>query len=245
MRLLHLSDLHVRGDGSAHDLRVQALLAAAQLVAGPTGALLITGDLTDNSHPDAWSFLLASLPADRNRFYLVAGNHDRGGHGFAGVDAASSALADQHTTHGARLAVGPRFFSPRRPSVLLCDSTIRTPEPLTETARGCSGLGFARLLYACGQQQHASPADVVAVHHDPTRTYALDPLAWSRGAEFLGAVCAGARFVCCGHAGRDVTLSPLPGGGTLCNADGCVDAGQGVLLDFSATPPRAEIVPLL
>ena len=83
MRILHLSDFHLRGDGGL-SFRVVDTLECLRVVADhlktlvqKPDALVITGDLADSGDAHAYSLLHEALAPLSLPVYAVPGNHDR------------------------------------------------------------------------------------------------------------------------------------------------------------------------
>ncbi|MFQ8735499.1 MAG: metallophosphoesterase [Bilophila wadsworthia] len=83
MRILHLSDFHLRGDGGL-SFRVVDTLECLRVVAEhlktlvqKPDALVITGDLADSGDAHAYSLLHEALAPLSLPVYAVPGNHDR------------------------------------------------------------------------------------------------------------------------------------------------------------------------
>ncbi|WP_223692629.1 metallophosphoesterase [Leifsonia poae] len=186
LRILHLSDTHLFGDGSLHYGVVDTLAAldrvldrAAALDA--VDAVVVSGDLSDDGSPESYQLLadrLAPWAAGRGAQVVPAmGNHD---------DAAAfeRVLGDRERT------VGIRGFR-----IVTVDSTI----PGAGYGR-VEGARLDRLAEALAEP--APNGTVVVLHHPPVppTTRLFDSLRFVDPAPFL-AVCAAAdvRVVLAGH----------------------------------------------
>lgn len=90
LRLLHISDIHVRGAREKEPWRRQDVLGTAWtenikqiLQDGPIGLVCLTGDVASTGQPDEYDEatvfveeLLAQLGLPKRRFFVVPGNHD-------------------------------------------------------------------------------------------------------------------------------------------------------------------------
>lgn len=86
MRILQLSDFHLRGDGGL-SFRVADTASCLQDLVDHLGkmrpvpdVLVLTGDLADNGDPESYSMIKKALDPICARIYAVPGNHDRRDH---------------------------------------------------------------------------------------------------------------------------------------------------------------------
>lgn len=84
LRVAHLSDLHIPYNGKLTEKaewrpdlldRCIAGLESAHK-AGPLGAIVFSGDVTDTGHQDAWTSFISKFARYRDQTVLAPGNHD-------------------------------------------------------------------------------------------------------------------------------------------------------------------------
>jgi len=177
MRIFHVSDLHFHRDAEKNRAAVQALQAVRELMTEPGDYLIVTGDITDDGHPEQYHNACAELKKiGRGRVFICPGNHDFGAAGnFFDPDRArrfDSILCEE-------LGQGGTFAGSGRPVVNLVhdrdtsamfialDSNLETVHPF-DLACGEIGdvqLGALDALLADGATCDAFK--VVVLHHHP------------------------------------------------------------------------------
>jgi 3',5'-cyclic AMP phosphodiesterase CpdA len=76
MKLLHISDTHIRGDGDEELRKRFALIQQFE------GKIILTGDVTDDGSEEQYGVASNLLQSLRERLYLCPGNHDYGWQGI-------------------------------------------------------------------------------------------------------------------------------------------------------------------
>lgn len=152
LRLLHLSDTHLAGDGTLHHGVVdtaaalgRVLVRAADLTA--LDAVVVTGDLTDDGSPEAYRALRDAVEPWAARrhasVHYVMGNHDL-------PEAFERVLGDRVGTAEVR---GFRI--------------VRLDSSVPEAGYGCLGAGQLGWLTAALREPGGEAGSVVLVHHPP------------------------------------------------------------------------------
>ncbi|MGC3993410.1 MAG: phosphodiesterase [Propionicimonas sp.] len=230
--IVHLSDLHLTGDGraltgglEADALLVEALRALTASAVTPS-AIVVTGDVTDDGHPDAYARARALLDPVAEEFgatlVWVVGNHDRRAAfraGLLGLAADDRPADTVHDLAGLRLVVLDTTVPGHHHGELTDDQLDRLAATLAEPAPRGTVLAL-----------HHPPLPVVIAPSDDIEL---------RGQDRLASVLAGTdvRAILAGHlhyatastfAGIPVsvaaaccyTIDPLAPGGHVRGRDG-------------------------
>lgn len=202
MTIVQITDLHLSRPGRAGVGGADPAAALAATVAAigrleqPPAAVIATGDLVDDGHPDAYALLRETLAPLTMPIYLLAGNHDAREPLFAAFpDHAELARGAPDGTLQYEATIGPlRLLAldtlvPGHPWGELCDARLDWLEGKLAQCRG-------------------TPV-VVAMHHPPFRTLiaAMDGIGLRRGSERLAAILRGypgVERVICGHLHRSI-----------------------------------------
>lgn len=228
--IAQISDLHLKrpGDRGVGDIDPAAALtttmAAIGRLAQPPDALVITGDLADDGHPESYGVLRDALAPLAMPVYLLAGNHD-----------AREALFDAFPGH-ARLAAGAPADSLQYevaigPLRLLVLDTLAPGHEYGELCEARLDWLEASLGRCAGQPV------VVAMHHPPFATLIepMDQIGLRRGGARLASILQGhpnVERVICGHLHRAIDARF---GGTI--ASTCPSTVHQMNLDFDSGSP--------
>jgi 3',5'-cyclic AMP phosphodiesterase CpdA len=211
IKFIHVSDLHFhRSD--ADNRPVAAVLAGIReefFVGDPHAVLLVTGDITDDGHPEQYAQARQALIGfGPNRVLACPGNHD---YGPAGLFYSPSRGRRFDSDLAARLGTVEPYFTKDEPSVTL----LRDRDGDRVMALGLNGVleTTTPIDFSCGEVGHrqlaaldatlANPASraipkIVYVHFHPFMH--ADPTMRLRDADALVRVLEGRiQVLCFGH----------------------------------------------
>ncbi|MFZ6990253.1 metallophosphoesterase [Curtobacterium sp. RRHDQ66] len=176
LRVLHLSDTHLTGDGAPHQGTVDtaaaldALLERLDIVEG-VGLVVVSGDVSEDGSPESYAALLerAGGWAERHGAALVTvpGNHDQR-EGFRRV------LANGHVLgEGGRPLMHTMEYHP--PTVPVFGQSLVAGRRIVTVDTSVPGAGYGelseesltRLRTALAEESGAPYGSVVVLHHPP------------------------------------------------------------------------------
>ncbi|MDP4333530.1 metallophosphoesterase [Curtobacterium sp. A7_M15] len=175
LRVLHLSDTHLTGDGSLHQGSVdtaaalEGVLARVDGVAG-VGLVVVSGDVSEDGSPESYAAVLERVGgwAERHGAALVAvpGNHDLR-EGFRQV------LANGHVLgEGGRPLMHTMEHHP--PTVPVWGQSLVAGRRIVTVDTSVPGAGYGEIAEASLERlraalagDHAPHGTVVVLHHPP------------------------------------------------------------------------------
>lgn len=196
MRILHVSDLHLRGD-MKHNRVVEEKLRQVQEMMGDGDVLVVTGDIVDDGKEDQYAHALRLLSPFKGRIVVVPGNHSFGWLGnFYSKECHRRFTKLRHELDAERpylfrvdgIAVG---------EVIVLDTCLRSGGTV-DFAQGKVGkVALWRLKRKLAAMRKVRAISVVAMHHNPFYTDWFLRLNDAR--EFFNVVLGHADIVLMGH----------------------------------------------
>ena len=196
MRILHVSDLHLRGDMN-HNRVVEGKLRQAREMMIDGDVLVVTGDIVDDGKENQYVHALRLLLPFSGRIVIVPGNHSFGTLGmFYSKECHKRFTKLRH----ALCADKPYLFRVDGEAVgeiIVLDSCMRTGS-LVDFAQGQIGRwNLWKLKRKLDAMKKAGAISVVALHHNP---FYQDWFCRLNDAKrFLETVMGRADVVLCGH----------------------------------------------
>lgn len=198
MRLWHISDLHISKNPVKNQV-VALKLGALKDAMGNDDQLIITGDLTDDGHPQQYAQAHALLSSFTGRTILVPGNHDYGPSGIGYIPSCVRSF----WSLAAMLGDVSQPCDLGNSRILVLDSCLKTGSP-ADFSRGEIGAAQLRRLSADIDKAHyAGKKIIVALHH---HIYERWVLALKDYQEFLNATWCKADYVLFGHKHEELIL---------------------------------------
>jgi 3',5'-cyclic AMP phosphodiesterase CpdA len=169
MRILHISDLHLRGD-MKHNRVVEGKLRQVQEMMGDGDVLVVTGDIVDDGKENQYAHALRLLSPFKGRIVVVPGNHSFGLLGnFYDRECQRRFAKLRH----ALCADTPWMFRIDGIAVgeiIVLDSCMRTGS-IVDFAQGQIGRwNLWKLKRKLDAMKKARAISVVALHHNPFYT---------------------------------------------------------------------------
>lgn len=210
LRILHLSDTHLTGDGALHQGSVDTTAALESVLARFDGApgiglVVVSGDVSEDGSPESYAALVERVGgwAERHGAALVVvpGNHDLR-EGFRQV------LTNGHVLgEGARPLMHTMEYHP--PTVPVWGQSLVAGRRIVTVDTSVPGAGYGEIsaaslerLRAALDGEHAPHGTVVVLHHPPLPApTALHAALQLRNPEALADVIRGSdvRVVLAGH----------------------------------------------
>jgi 3',5'-cyclic AMP phosphodiesterase CpdA len=176
LRILHLSDTHLTGDGALHQGSVDTTAALDRVLAHVdglpgTGLVVVSGDVSEDGTPSSYTVVHDRIGGWAERhgaaFVAVPGNHDQR-EGFRRV------LADGHVLgEGGHRLVHTMEYLP--PTVPVSGQSIVAGRRIVTVDTSVPGAGYGelseaaleRLRGALAADERAPHGTVVVLHHPP------------------------------------------------------------------------------
>jgi 3',5'-cyclic AMP phosphodiesterase CpdA len=196
MRILHVSDLHLRRDWQHNRIATDKLRQVRE-VFGEGDVLVVTGDITDDGREEQYAHALELLAPFAGRVVVVPGNHDMGSNGLLYSKDSHKRFAK---LRAALLADKPYMFRVDGQAVgeiITLDSCMRTGS-LVDFAQGQIGRwNLWKLKRRLDAMKKTGAVSVVALHHNPFYDDWFCRL--NDAKKFLEVVMGRADVVLCGH----------------------------------------------
>lgn len=200
MRLIHISDLHIRKDDK-NNIVVKDKLSEVYKMMENRDVLVITGDITDDGSAAQYENTYDLLHPFKGRIAIVPGNHDFGRWGnFYNPDCVRR-FAKLKEKLCATTNYMLKVNDIPKGQIILLDSCLRTGT-ITDFAQGKIGWWQRwRLKSKLDQMKKHNVMSVVIVHHNPFYTNFFCRLQDAK--EFLDVVLGRANCVLIGHEHKE------------------------------------------
>ena len=196
MRMIHISDLHLRGD-MKHNRVVEEKLRKIQEMMGDGDVLVVTGDIVDDGKEDQYAHALRLLSPFKGRIVVVPGNHDHGRLGNFYSSACVKRFAKLRVALKAETNWMFRVDGFCVGQIIGLDTCMRTGS-IVDFAQGRVGIWQrTRLKWKLDAMRKYRAVSVVAMHHNPYYTDWFCRLLDAK--EFFGVVLGRADIVLMGH----------------------------------------------
>lgn len=196
MRILHVSDLHLRRDPK-HNVIAADKLAWASTEMGEGDVLVVTGDITDDGREGQYAHALDLLAPFAGRIVVVPGNHDLGALGNFYSKACHKRFAKLRHALCADTPWMFRIDGIAVGEIIVLDSCMRTGS-IVDFAQGQIGRwNLWKLKRKLDAMKKARAISVVALHHNPFYTDWFCRL--NDAKQFFATVLGRADIVLMGH----------------------------------------------
>ena len=166
MRMIHISDLHLRGD-MKHNRVVEEKLRQVQEMMTDGDVLVVTGDIVDDGKENQYAHALRLLSPFKGRIVVVPGNHSFGALGNFYSKACHERFAKLRHALCAEKPYMFRVDGIAVGEIIVLDSCMRTGS-IVDFAQGQIGRwNLWKLKRKLDAMKAARAISVVALHHNP------------------------------------------------------------------------------